>query len=173
MDAKVPFVTPPSPPSCSAWPGPVFVPGTKVLLVSRSHRQSKELFGIVTEFYRRFDKPMLERLSSEELRLTNFSRIVSPMLAVSNGRLVCLSTPFGRRGFFYEAWGGCGGDDWSRIELDVHKALSRTRMDWAKVHLPKSDTKRQTKGTSEFRAGGRLKETREMGFFASTSLGRM
>jgi hypothetical protein len=48
----------------------LFVPGTKVLLVSRSHRQSKELFGIVTEFYRRFDKPMLERLSSEELRLT-------------------------------------------------------------------------------------------------------
>ena len=47
----------------------LFVPGTKVLLVSCSHRQSKELFGIVTEFYRRFDRPMLERLSSEELRL--------------------------------------------------------------------------------------------------------
>jgi hypothetical protein len=55
----------------------LFVPGTKVLLVSRSHRQSRELFGIVAEFYRRFDKPMLERMSSEELRLTNYSRIVS------------------------------------------------------------------------------------------------
>jgi hypothetical protein len=31
---------------------------------------------------------------------------VRPMLAVSRGRLVCLSTPFGRRGFFYEAWQG-------------------------------------------------------------------
>jgi hypothetical protein len=40
----------------------IFVPGTKVLLVSRSHRQSKELFGIVAEFYRRFNKPMFERL---------------------------------------------------------------------------------------------------------------
>jgi phage terminase large subunit-like protein len=29
---------------------------------------------------------------------------VTPMLAVSNGRLVLLSTPFGTRGFFYEAY---------------------------------------------------------------------
>jgi hypothetical protein len=29
---------------------------------------------------------------------------IRPMLAVSGGRLVCLSTPFGKRGFFYEAW---------------------------------------------------------------------
>ncbi len=31
-------------------------------------------------------------------------RSVRPMLAVSQGRLICLSTPFGRRGFFYEEW---------------------------------------------------------------------
>src|SRR3954451_6088150 len=31
----------------------VFVPYTKVLLVSRSHRQSRELFRIVADFYRR------------------------------------------------------------------------------------------------------------------------
>ena len=31
-------------------------------------------------------------------------RSVRPMLAVSQGRLVCLSTPFGQRGFFYEYW---------------------------------------------------------------------
>src|SRR5262249_15643551 len=29
---------------------------------------------------------------------------VRPMLAVSKGRLVALSTPFGQRGWFYEAW---------------------------------------------------------------------
>src|ERR671912_1495796 len=29
---------------------------------------------------------------------------VRPMLAVSSGRLICLSTPFGKQGFFYEAW---------------------------------------------------------------------
>ena len=38
-----------------------------------------------------------------------------PMLAVSRGKLVCLSTPFGRRGFFYEAW--TGADDWHRIRI--------------------------------------------------------
>jgi hypothetical protein len=31
-------------------------------------------------------------------------RSVRPMLAVSRGRLVCLSTPFGKRGFFYREW---------------------------------------------------------------------
>lgn len=31
-------------------------------------------------------------------------RSVRPMLAVSRGRLVCLSTPFGMRGFFHAAW---------------------------------------------------------------------
>jgi Terminase large subunit, T4likevirus-type, N-terminal len=29
---------------------------------------------------------------------------VSPMLAVSRGRLVCLTTPFGKRGWFFEEW---------------------------------------------------------------------
>jgi hypothetical protein len=29
---------------------------------------------------------------------------VRPMLAVSNGRLICLSTPFGKRGFFHREW---------------------------------------------------------------------
>lgn len=29
---------------------------------------------------------------------------IMPMLAVSNGRLVLLSTPFGTRGYFYEMW---------------------------------------------------------------------
>jgi hypothetical protein len=128
----------------------VFVPFTRVLLLSRSHRQSVELFRIVVDCYRRMGTPLLRRLTNEELQLSNFSRIVSlpcreetvrgysgvgliiideaarvpddlyravrPMLAVSGGRLICLSTPFGRRGFFWEAWSK-GGDDWHRIEV--------------------------------------------------------
>jgi hypothetical protein len=43
-------------------------------------------------------------------------RAVRPMLAVSGGRLVCLSTPYGKRGFFWEAWAK-GGPDWHRIEV--------------------------------------------------------
>src|SRR5262249_41460702 len=47
-------------------------------------------------------------------------RAVRPMLAVSRGRLICLSTPFGKRGFFYEAWAN-GGADWQRIEVPAEK----------------------------------------------------
>jgi hypothetical protein len=128
----------------------VFVPFTKVLLVSRSFRQSAELFRIVTDFFRRMGAPLRERQTQEELQLSNFSRIVClpcreetirgysnvsllvideaarvpddlyravrPMLAVSDGRLICLSTPRGKRGFFHDAWAQ-GGDDWARIEV--------------------------------------------------------
>lgn len=40
---------------------------------------------------------------------------VRPMLAVSGGRLVALSTPYGRRGWFYEAWES--GEEWKRIRV--------------------------------------------------------
>src|SRR6266851_1441180 len=132
----------------------IFEPAAMVLLVSRSHRQSTELFRIVTDLYRRLDHPMLKRQTAEELELTNFSRIVclpcreetirgyshvslmvideaarvpddlfravSPMLSVSCGRMVCLSTPYGKRGFFYDAWAK-GGDDWHRIEVPAER----------------------------------------------------
>jgi hypothetical protein len=38
------------------------------------------------------------------------------MLAVSRGRLVCLSTPFGQRGFFFDEWQH-GGDAWHRVRI--------------------------------------------------------
>ncbi len=128
----------------------IWNPFTKVLLLSRSHRQSRELFRIVTDFFRRLGSPLRQRQTCEELLLTNGSRIVSlpckeetirgyshislliideaarvpddlyravrPMLAVSKGRLFCLSTPYGRRGFFHDAWVH-GGSDWHRIEV--------------------------------------------------------
>jgi hypothetical protein len=40
---------------------------------------------------------------------------VRPMLAVSGGRLMMLSTPFGRRGVFYEEW--TDGEGWERYEV--------------------------------------------------------
>jgi hypothetical protein len=43
-------------------------------------------------------------------------RSVRPMLAVSQGRLVCLSTPFGKRGFFFHEWTG-GDPSWKRIRI--------------------------------------------------------
>ena len=44
---------------------------------------------------------------------------VRPMLAVSGGRLVCLSTPFGRRGFFFEEW--TGQASWERIQITANQ----------------------------------------------------
>lgn len=40
---------------------------------------------------------------------------VRPMLAVSGGRLVMMSTPFGKRGVFFEEW--ANGDGWERYEV--------------------------------------------------------
>jgi hypothetical protein len=43
-------------------------------------------------------------------------RSVRPMLAVSDGRLICLSTPFGKRGFFFHEWEDAGAS-WHRIRI--------------------------------------------------------
>ena len=44
-------------------------------------------------------------------------RAVRPMLATSHGRLMALSTPFGKRGWFYEAWSG--SETWHRLQLQA------------------------------------------------------
>jgi hypothetical protein len=41
---------------------------------------------------------------------------VNPMLAVSRGRLICLSTPLGKRGWFFDAWEGPRAE-WERIRI--------------------------------------------------------
>ena len=111
-----------------------------VLLVSRTQRQSDELYRKVYSFYERLGRP-LEAVEDQArtLALANGSRIVSlpgspdslrafsapklviideasrvdesmdsalsPMLAtVPDGQLIQLSTPFGKRGFWYRAW---------------------------------------------------------------------
>jgi hypothetical protein len=42
-------------------------------------------------------------------------RSVRPMLAVSKGRLIALSTPFGKRGWFHEAWES--DEPWQRLRI--------------------------------------------------------
>lgn len=44
---------------------------------------------------------------------------IRPMLAVSGGRLILLSTPHGKRGHFYEAWAN-GGDAWQRESVTAY-----------------------------------------------------
>jgi hypothetical protein len=50
---------------------------------------------------------------------------VRPMLAASRGKLLCLSSAWGRQGWFYEAWAN-GGADWRRVSV---KAADVGRID--------------------------------------------
>lgn len=55
---------------------------------------------------------------------------VRPMLAVSGGRLVALSTPFGKRGWWFEEWQN-GGPGWERthITADACPRIPRAFLD--------------------------------------------
>lgn len=132
----------------------IFRPGSLILLVSPSLRQSAELFKKVWGFYQEIGRPVATELeSSLRAELKNGSRILSlpgkpetirgfsgvdllvvdeaswvsdslyysvrPMLAVSKGKLVALSTPFGKRGWFYEAFEN-GGPGWERFKVTAY-----------------------------------------------------
>src|SRR3954454_8305782 len=68
----------------------------------------------------------------------NLFHAVTPMLA-AGGRLIAMTTPFGRRGWFHQAWAD-GGDAWSRLKVTADDsprispeflALERaTKPDW-------------------------------------------
>ena len=45
---------------------------------------------------------------------------VRPMLAVSNGRLITLSTPWGKRGWWHDAYTH-GGEGWHRVKITAHE----------------------------------------------------
>jgi hypothetical protein len=125
-------------------------PGSLILVLSPTLRQSGEFFRKVKQAYHAVGRPLGTRVENQvTLELTNHSRIVSlpgkegtvrsfsrvalliideaskvpddlyytvrPMLAVSGGRLICLSTPFGQRGFFWKEWLGNG--PWHKVEI--------------------------------------------------------
>jgi hypothetical protein len=51
-------------------------------------------------------------------------RAVRPMLAVSRGQLMCLTTPFGKRGWFHDEWFGVG--KWERVKVTAHECARIT-----------------------------------------------
>ncbi len=53
---------------------------------------------------------------------------VRPMLAVSGGSIVLLSTPFGKRGFFFHEWTE-GGAEWQRVKITAYDS-PRISRDW-------------------------------------------
>lgn len=61
---------------------------------------------------------------------------VRPMLAVSGGRLVALSTPFGKRGWWWREWMQ-GGDGWLRVEVTAEQCprISKEFLEEERQHL--------------------------------------
>jgi phage FluMu gp28-like protein len=58
-------------------------------------------------------------LIDEAARVTDaMYKALRPMLAVGGGDLWMMSTPFGRRGFFYETWMH-GGAHWKRVRVQA------------------------------------------------------
>jgi hypothetical protein len=129
----------------------LLIPGSLVLLLSPSLRQSGELFRAkFMQLYLALGRPVpTVQESALQMILANASRVVSlpgeegtircysgvallvideaarvpddlyravrPMLAVSGGKLICLSTPFGKRGFFFEEWESAR--PWHRVRI--------------------------------------------------------
>lgn len=127
-------------------------PGSLVLIVSPSLRQSGELFRKTGAALAALGQavPPAEKENATTVELANGSRVVSlpgsertvrgysapdlviedeaarvadamhfalrPMLATGGGRFVLLSSPFGRRGHFFETWER-GGADWHRVKI--------------------------------------------------------
>jgi len=125
--------------SISALHQAIFMPGSLVLMVSPSLRQSSELFRKFLSYLEILpDMPVRNENTKLSIKLANGSRVVSlpgsegtirgysavnlllideaarvvddlyfavkPMLAISRGRLLALSTPFGKRGWFFHEW---------------------------------------------------------------------
>jgi Terminase large subunit, T4likevirus-type, N-terminal len=134
----------------------IYEPGSLILAVSPSLRQSGELFRKVLAFYHAIpSKPRVHAESALRLELANGSRVISlpgsekttrgyskagliildeasriedalisslrPMMAVAKGaRFVCMSTPWGRRGFFFERWQSAD-PGWLKVEIPAEK----------------------------------------------------
>lgn len=129
----------------------LYRPGSLVLSLSPSLRQSQLLFHRCLDIYRAAGRPVSATAESAlRLELANGSQIVAlpgtegsirgfsavrlllideasrvddslyygtrPMLATSGGRLIAMSTPWGKRGFFYHEWGE-GGPTWERVKV--------------------------------------------------------
>jgi hypothetical protein len=52
---------------------------------------------------------------------------IRPMLAVSGGRIILLSSPFGKRGFFFQEW--TDGQDWQKIKITAEQC-PRIKTEW-------------------------------------------
>jgi len=96
---------------------------------------------------------------------------VRPMLAVSQGRLVALSTPYGRRGWWYEAWAH-GGPSWERVTATAEQCPRITAAFLAeeRAALPDAWYRQEYEGAFVDSAGAAFTEEQVRGAVDSTLL---
>lgn len=73
---------------------------------------------------RGFSKPRLVVLDEAAFIADELVAAVRPMLARSGGRLVMMSSPYGRRGEFYRAWSAPAGWRRTKVTADMVPAIS-------------------------------------------------
>jgi hypothetical protein len=149
----------------------LYHPGSLILCLAPTLRQSQELFGKILGFYRDLGRPILAQAERKlSLELENESRIVTlpgtektirgfsgaallivdeasrvadelyfavkPMLAVSGGSLMMLSTPYGKRGIYFVEWSQ--GEGWERYEVPARQCprISASFLEEEKRALP-------------------------------------
>lgn len=54
-----------------------------------------------------------------------FYQAILPMLIINNGQLICMTTPYGKRGHFFEEW-TAGGEEWHRIQITAEQCPRMT-----------------------------------------------
>lgn len=74
---------------------------------------------------RGYSKPRLVVVDEAAFIADELVAAVRPMLARSGGRLVMMSSPYGKRGEFWKAWESPTGWHKTRVTADMVKAISR------------------------------------------------
>ena len=137
---------------CAAAHRALYMPGSTILIVAPTQRQSILVLSKADPFLRAVVSGVAPKSSSEtRLELANGSRVIAlpsdpdtirgysadlliideaarvldelyaavqPMLAVTRGRIIALTTPSGPYGWFFHAW-MAGGQDWERIRVSA------------------------------------------------------
>ena len=149
----------------------LYEPGSLVLTLAPSLRQSQELYRQMLTIYKALGRPVpAETENTMQMQLASGSRIValpatessirgfsaarllcvdeasrvgdalwhsvSPMVAVSQGRIVAISTPNGRRGWWYRAWQE--GSQWERYTVRASECprISAEYLDEQRREMP-------------------------------------
>jgi hypothetical protein len=70
--------------------------------------------------------------------LDDLFHALSPMLAVSHGTVLALSTPYGRRGWFYDAWER--GEGWERTRVTAYECarIPAAFLDQERASMPRA-----------------------------------